>query len=180
MPDPLVPLAEVKARLGIRSNHRDAELERLLAAAQGQVEDYSGRLLTRRLYTQHCRRFEPGEPIDIWVYPVHEIEALTYQDPSGAAVPLADARLFAPEGGLARVFPAVGAAWPAVGTPADIQLKVDAGYEDDVPPQLVQAVLLLVGHWFENHEAVVVGTSAVELPMGVRDICEQFRFPGLV
>lgn len=38
--------------------------------------------------------------------------------------------------------------WPA---PADIQ----------------QAVKLLVGHWFENRESVVVGTSGSEIPLGV-------------
>lgn len=39
--------------------------------------------------------------------------------------------------------------WPA---PADIQ----------------HAVKLLVGHWFENRESVVVGTTAAEVPMSVQ------------
>ncbi|CAB5583348.1 Phage gp6-like head-tail connector protein [Pseudomonas putida] len=30
-----------------------------------------------------------------------------------------------------------------------------------------QAVLLLVGHWYANREAVVIGTSASEVPLAV-------------
>lgn len=52
----------------------------------------------------------------------------------------------------------------------------DAGYtvdsldEDvwDAPADIQQAVKLLVGHWFENRESVVVGTTASEVPMSVQ------------
>lgn len=38
----------------------------------------------------------------------------------------------------------------------------------DAPEDIKQAVRLLVGHWFENRESVVVGTSASEIPMTVQ------------
>ncbi|WP_062391099.1 head-tail connector protein [Pseudomonas abietaniphila] len=34
-------------------------------------------------------------------------------------------------------------------------------------PDVEQAILLLVGHWFANREEVVVGAVASQLPMGV-------------
>lgn len=35
-----------------------------------------------------------------------------------------------------------------------------------IPEQMKTAMKLLVGHWYANREAVVVGTSAAELPIG--------------
>lgn len=37
-----------------------------------------------------------------------------------------------------------------------------------VPQRVKQAVLLLVGHWFNAREAVVMGTSVAEVPLGVQ------------
>ena len=63
-----------------------------------------------------------------------------------------------------------------------------AGYDVDaadpdpfnkVPEDLLIALHLLIGHFFENHEAVIVGTVAVELPIGVKDICADYRLPGI-
>lgn len=36
------------------------------------------------------------------------------------------------------------------------------------PADIQQAVKLLVGHWFENRESVVVGTTASEVPMSIQ------------
>lgn len=44
-----------------------------------------------------------------------------------------------------------------------------------VPPALVEAVCQLVGHWYENREAVIVGVSADELPLNVADIVREYR-----
>lgn len=40
---------------------------------------------------------------------------------------------------------------------------------------LTTAMLLLIGHWFENREAVVIGSSAAELPMAVEALISPYR-----
>jgi uncharacterized phage protein (predicted DNA packaging) len=47
--------------------------------------------------------------------------------------------------------------------------------QDEIPASLIEAVCQLVGHWFENREAVLVGVNAQELPMNVRDIIREYR-----
>lgn len=43
-----------------------------------------------------------------------------------------------------------------------------AGPEEmGLTPDVEQAILLLVGHWYANREAVVIGTSASEVPLAV-------------
>lgn len=41
---------------------------------------------------------------------------------------------------------------------------------DDAPGGIRRAVLMLAAHFYENREAVLVGTSGNELPMGYADL----------
>lgn len=47
------------------------------------------------------------------------------------------------------------------------------------PPELDQAMLLLVAHWFQNREAAVVGTISGDLAMAVKELAGPFRTPTL-
>ncbi|WP_011581224.1 MULTISPECIES: head-tail connector protein [Chelativorans] len=44
-----------------------------------------------------------------------------------------------------------------------------------VPADLKHAVKMLVGHFYENREATLVGVTAEEVPFGVWDIVNQHR-----
>lgn len=46
---------------------------------------------------------------------------------------------------------------------------------DPVPADLKHAIKMLVGHFYENREASLVGISADELPLGFWDIVNQHR-----
>lgn len=66
---------------------------------------------------------------------------------------------------------------PVIPDPQRFQVVYQAGYAGagDVwaaPADIQQAVLLTVGHWFENREAVIVGTNTVEIPFSARAILE--------
>lgn len=66
-------------------------------------------------------------------------------------------------------------AYTSLTAPSRFRVTYNAGFTQlddpdstDAPEDIKQAVLLLVGHWYENREAVVVGDSATdELPMAV-------------
>ncbi|MCO5131206.1 MAG: head-tail connector protein [Xanthobacteraceae bacterium] len=44
-----------------------------------------------------------------------------------------------------------------------------------VPPALVEAVLQLAAHWYENREATLVGVTAQDLSHGVSDVIREYR-----
>jgi len=44
-----------------------------------------------------------------------------------------------------------------------------------VPPALVQGILLVVGHFYANREATLIGVNAASLPLGVCDIVNDYR-----
>ncbi|MBB4123289.1 head-tail connector protein [Martelella radicis] len=47
--------------------------------------------------------------------------------------------------------------------------------QDPVPPSLAEAVMQLAAHWYENREAVIVGVTAIPMPLGVREIIREYR-----
>lgn len=47
--------------------------------------------------------------------------------------------------------------------------------QEAIPPSLIEAVLQLAAHWYENREATLVGVTAQELPFGVWDIVREYR-----
>jgi uncharacterized phiE125 gp8 family phage protein len=68
-----------------------------------------------------------------------------------------------------------GHSWPRLrGDAEGVRVLYQAG-ETDVPAQVRQAVLLLVGQWFRNRMSVVVGTISSELPFGVEALLQPLR-----
>jgi uncharacterized phiE125 gp8 family phage protein len=53
-----------------------------------------------------------------------------------------------------------------------------AGYGpagDDVPAAIRHAMLLLIGHWYEHRESVVVGGNPVQVPLAVQALLRPYR-----
>jgi hypothetical protein len=53
--------------------------------------------------------------------------------------------------------------------------KIETTYPDAVPPALVEAVLQLAAHWYENREASLVGVGVTPIPFGVEAIVAEYR-----
>ena len=58
-------------------------------------------------------------------------------------------------------------------------LEIDyvAGFGEaaDVPPDLKQALLVLVGHWFEHRDAVLVAGAGAVIPFGFDRLVASYR-----
>jgi hypothetical protein len=61
-------------------------------------------------------------------------------------------------------------------TYSNITATYQAGYTT-TPPELDQAMLLLIGHWFENREGVVVGATNETLEYAIEALAGPFRTP---
>lgn len=46
---------------------------------------------------------------------------------------------------------------------------------DTVPADLKQAICHLVGHWYENREATIVGVGIANVPYSVQEIVREYR-----
>jgi uncharacterized phiE125 gp8 family phage protein len=55
-----------------------------------------------------------------------------------------------------------------------VKVTFVCGYAE-LPQDLRWAILLLVGHFYQNREAVTTDLKAIDLPMGVASILERHR-----
>jgi len=177
-------LEEVKlhCRLDETDVTEDTLLNDLIIAAREHVEA----LTNRALLTQTVQLVLDGWPavIELPRPPIQSLASVTYTDYLGAAalVPATDYYLD-DDNEPARVVLEYGKSWPtATLRPSGaIVAEYVAGYGDeptDVPQGILQAMLLLIGHWYENREAVgdskfVAGQQ--EIPFAVTALLAPYR-----
>jgi len=177
-PDPLVSLAEAKAHLEYPASDRDSYINSLIAAACEMVdgpEAMTGKAIAEQTWTYAVRKVEAGE---IWLplFPVKALQSVTYYDANNVSqtINVNQFRLVANED-FAYLEPVNGFVWPALYDRGDaVTFTLQLGM-DEVPAGIKQAVLLLIGHWFENREGVIVGVTSKSIEMAVESLINRWR-----
>ena len=180
-PPAIEPVSEAEARERIRMTSDDttAEIKVMIAAARAGVETY----LRRRLITQTMRLTLNGfaARVVIPIAPVQSISAITYVDDAGTTQTLASSEYTLVSSGLPNfIVPAYLKTWPTTRAHYDtVTIDIVVGYgaaSSDVPPDIIQAMYLLLGHIYEAREAVVIGSTVGDLPFGVAQMLDPHRF----
>jgi uncharacterized phiE125 gp8 family phage protein len=179
-----LPLVDATAHLRVSGEEENALIEALIVAARGHVERVTGRQLITATWKLKMERFPcDGEPIEIPVAPLLTVVSVKYRDLADALQTWASSEYVvdAPAGSYAttgRIYPALNKVYPTTADRPDaVEIDFTAGYgpnPEDVPQELRQALLLLVGHWFENRETVTIGSIPTELPFAAEALLSSF------
>lgn len=183
---PAVPLDQVLRHLRVEGAEYEAEVPAYLAAAQAFVEARTGRILSPSEWELRTTGWSPAMvPLPLW--PVREVTEVRYLDPAGADQVRDPATWFwlPTEAGALVEWNGGG---PALSPrPQNVRIRFQAGCTPpdatgggddprlDLPPQALQAVLLLAAHWFEQRTPVNVGNIVNDLPFALQAILEQLR-----
>ncbi|MDX0597152.1 phage gp6-like head-tail connector protein [Sinorhizobium medicae] len=170
---PAVTLAEAKRHLRVFHDDDDADITSMIAAAEASIEGANG--VGIALLSQTWRLSLDHFPYQIIVPlgPVTAVTSVTYRDGSDVEQSVPGLRYDLDQQPL-RIWPARDASWPSVACePGAVKITFECGYQT-LPQDLRWALLLLVGHFYENREAVADGGLA-ELPLGVASILERYR-----
>jgi uncharacterized phiE125 gp8 family phage protein len=182
-----VTLDEVKDHLRVTNNLEDDLLTSLIATARQKLDGPRG-LLGRCLITQQWRATLDGFSREILFpfAPVSAVSAITYRDAAGIEQTLA-ADTYVVVGlhddELGSISPVRGRSWPLISySPGSVSVTFTAGYGDapeDVPEPIRTAIKMLVGHLYENREAVTVASGSMqETPIGWQDLIADYRIRG--
>lgn len=146
-------------------------LEGYIAAATALLDGWNGVLggvcLGQQTWQQDFDRFD--QYLELPLSPVIAISSVTWRDPSGSEDTVAPEnyqRLIGPGGSSVCRFRNSFNLPSAVDEVAGVSVRFTAGY-NDVPKAITQAILLMVGAWYENREETVIGVSTTSLPDSV-------------
>lgn len=175
-PSPVVSWEEADRALVLDGDEDQREyVEGLIAAATAWIDGPAG-WLGRAIGSQTLEaRFEEfdGREIFLPYGPVSAIVDVNYLDATGAEQTFSSGNYSLVGGNTLRL--SNDAAWPGLyRDPEAARVTYVAGY-DDVPPQIKQAILLLVGQWFRNRENAITGTIVSTMPMSVEALLSTFR-----
>lgn len=188
-------LEEVKLHLRVTTADEDDWIEPQITAARQAAENFCNRYIAE----QGVEMRADGWPCFWWGsyggY-VHGPMVLPGSDPARDVV----MKYVDPDGTEQTLDPAVysvnqfrapstlglayNQSWPAArNEQGAIRVTYTAGYS--IPGALLQpyplpaairaAMLLTIGHLYENREAVVIGATVAELPLGVQNLLQPFR-----
>lgn len=181
-PAAVLTTAEAKAHLRISHSLEDTLIASLVSAATAYLDGYSG-ILGRALVTQVWDYTLPcfASPLRLPMAPVSAISYVKYLDDDAVEQTVSSADYYL-SGDASGPYIALvdGADWPTT-YPQDnaVSVRFTAGYgaASAVPAAIKQAMLLLVGHWYENRSALGANTLA-ELPLAVGALLAPYRRVG--
>ncbi|WP_173935107.1 head-tail connector protein [Chelativorans sp. Marseille-P2723] len=181
-----ITLAEAKLHLRVDHNDEDALIESLIRAATEYLDGWTGilgRCLVEQVWRQDHDRF--ARQMIIPLGPVIAVQSLTWRDPAGqlSTIPSGSYDLRIDEAGNAVIRFDADYAFPTnLHESRAVGITFKAGYEtkpgppstSTVPDPLKVAILLLVGHWYQNREAVST-TGMASLPFAVEALIAPYR-----
>jgi len=170
--------AKIHLRVEATETAYDADITHLIRAAGKWVEDNCHVTLITTTFDIVSDKF-PEYRFDLPVFPVISISDFNYYDVNGDLQGIADWQENFDETPCA-VFPYINETWPD--TQAEridaVRITLSAGYgtsESDIPVLVKHLIRLLVGHWFKNREAVVVGSISKEIEIAADNLTKMLR-----
>ncbi len=179
-----VTLAQAKLFIRVSDSAEDSFITTLITAARLHVEGITGRALIAQSWRVIRDDWPSDRVVDLPVSPLISLSAITAYDENGVATALPLAQ-FQPETNVtpARIFlPSALSGVPILRQHSGIEIDYVAGFgsaASDIPADLTQAVLSLIGYWFENRDAVVIAGSGAVVPSGFDKMVLRFKRVGL-
>lgn len=177
-----VTLTEAKNHLRVDLTDDDSLISALIVAAREHAEAITRRAFITQTLKLSLDAFPANNgPIYVPMPPLQSVNSLKYFDTDGMEQTLTEGTDFLVdnESEPGRITPAPDTGWPATqNRPNAVSVEFVAGFGDasKVPQGIKQAILLMVGHWYENREAVTMqGNNAGELPMAVDSLLMMHR-----
>ncbi len=165
-----ITLAEAKLHLRVDLDDDDDLITSLIVAARQVCEGRLRRALVTQVWDLTLCGFPECGPIRVPLPPLVSVGSVKYRDGAGVQQTLSGSVYVVAAGTPGAIHLADGQSWPTTQEhPEAVTVRFTAGYgaAAAVPDCIKAAMKLLIGHWYENREAVNVGNITSEVPMAV-------------
>ncbi len=180
IPDAALPLEACKAHLRLGTGFaddggQDGLIQRHLGSAIAAVEGRIGKALIARDFRLRLSDWRDPRGEVLPIAPVLSVASVVLQDRDGVADVVDPARWrLEPDTHRPRLRP-TGWMLPHPPTGGSVEVTFTAGFGPDwqaVPPDLAQAVMMLVAQYHESRHGTAAGTA---MPFGVAALIERWR-----
>ncbi len=172
-------LATAKVHLRVDTTDDDALITSLITAARQYCEQYQNRAYVTQTLELTLDEF-PDMPFDLPMPPLQSVTSIKYIDKDGLETTWDPANYIVDvDSQPGRIALAYGKTLPTVTlkpvNAVKIQFVAGYGATAAVPQTVKQAMLLLIGAWYEQREALVVGSTVTTVPFAVEALLWQDR-----
>ena len=157
-----ISTAVAKAHLRVDFATDDTLIDALVVAAREYVEQVTGRALITQTWELLDDRFK-GREIHLSYAPLQSVTSVKYIDTGGVEQTFSSDNytVYTYSSHPGEVGLNYDEEWPQTRRIEDaVIVQFKAGYGDagsDVPQPILQAMLMLISHWYENRESTVSG-----------------------
>lgn len=167
-----ISVAEAKVHLRESETSQDTLIQSLIITARDYVERVTRRALAKQSWRLSIDQFPCNGRIRLPMPPLIAVSSVKYTDEAGAEQTLAASQYVVDKASLpGKIDRAYNVSWPSTRCePNAVRIEFECGYGDapaSIPEGLKAAMKLLIGHWYENREAVNVGNITTNLPLTV-------------
>lgn len=175
-----ISVADAKAFLRVEHDDDDAIIAALIASARNHVEALTRCGLITQTWRLVLDRWPSDGRIRPRLGPLQSVSAARVYDQANMSSEVDVARFVIDK--ATGVIAAPGWTLPQPGRAvAGIELDVVIGFgaSGDVPQVLLQALRMLIAHWYENRGLVAIGQSVAMLPPSVNAMIGSYRVMSL-
>lgn len=175
----VVSLSDAKDHLRVGNSDDDTLITNLILAATQAAQNYTNRFFINHTLRMDCDTWDETEYF--YKSPVSSLTQVEYYGTSATVYDVWDSsnyivdKIHQP----ARLLLQENKTYPTLADrKAAIKLTYVSGYgsaKSDVPQGIIQAVLLMIGNWYENRQQVVVGRVANEVPKSAEYLLDQYK-----
>ena len=178
-----VTLEEARTHCRVSQHDDDAYIAALITTARRWVERQTSLQCVTATWTWTLDRFPLGlNPFYMPIVPLQSVTTVKYYDGDGVQQTVsADDYIVDTTSRPARIKPAYGDVWPIAQVRMNaVEIIFKAGYGGAsptvaqsvaaVPRPIKQAIMLLVGHWYENREPINIGNIVSAIPLCVESL----------
>ena len=188
-----VTLTEVKDQLRVIGSDEDDLLNRLIIAATDYTENVTQRALIEGTVDLYADRFplRCDIPINIPLPPLISVTSIKYFDNQGIEQTWSNTlyTVDTDQDYCALVYPNQNQSYPSVRDfPKAVHIEYQAGYAatvvspadlaNNVPDEIKQAILMLIGHWHENREASTAGIVLNTVKLAFNALVANYKVRG--
>lgn len=174
--------AQLHLRLDLEAGQHpdDSLVSALITVARQDAENYTGLALTQQTFVAYYDEF-PTDDLDLGIWPVRSITSVQYVDSDGNTQTFSSTAYRLDPNDKPAVLQYVDA-WPQTKAQKNaVTVTFVAGYAAgsptrwNLPKPIYQAMLMMIGHLYENRESVNVGNMVTAYPLGMMHLLTPYR-----